>query len=85
MDARTLIERQIAAHEAVSKAERLAFLELSMAERGERLRAVCRTAADICASRVASGLPPCQKPPIPRHALEILSPSLRRDHVSAAS
>ncbi|MCA9110232.1 MAG: hypothetical protein KDA52_09810 [Planctomycetaceae bacterium] len=80
---REIIERQVAAHEAASREYREKFLQLSMEERGRKLSEVCEMAVKICQSRVASGMPPCRKAPVPAHALEILSRPLRESHVRA--
>ena len=51
---------------------------LSPEERGERLIAVCRAAAEIEASRLRMGMPPTQRAPWPESTWRFLAEAARR-------
>jgi len=51
---------------------------LTLAERGEMLRAACRTAAVMAQSRAACGLPPAEPAPWPASTWEFLAACARK-------
>lgn len=60
-------------------ADRLTRLQaLTLAERGEMLRAACRTAAVIAESRAGCGLPPVEPAPWPDSTWDFLAACARR-------
>ncbi len=71
-DAKTLIERQIAAHAAADEAEIARLRTLSMRERGELIEAACKAADALRRARLAAGLPDVQPEPWPASTWEFL-------------
>jgi hypothetical protein len=52
--------------------------QMSLAERGELLISVCRSAAEIEASRAAMGFPPTEPDPWPESTWKFLAECMRR-------
>ena len=67
-----LMEKTIKAHAAADKAEIARLRGLTMRERGILIERACETAAEICRSRRAAGLPETEPAPWPASTWEFL-------------
>jgi hypothetical protein len=69
---------QVRGHALVDAAQNRLSRNLSLDERGELVRAACRSAARLYASRIASGLPPRVREEWPRSTWDFLNRHARR-------
>jgi hypothetical protein len=72
MDARSLIEKQIAAHEQATQVDFERVGQLTLQQRADLVDAACGAAVELAAERRRLGIPPISPAPWPESTWDLL-------------